>query len=605
MNDDSYIIVGQYRMMKINEGGIKVKLYKKLFAYMPERKLHGYLAVILTTVGLFVQFIAYYKIWLLLRNVFINQSLEGEMQQSLIILLLFISHGLLYLGGTWFAHLAGFRLETKLRELGVKHLLEASNTFFDTHDSGEVRKIIDNNVEQTHMIVAHLISDQTAAFLTPLLMLVLIFSLDIYLGLFFVAIIILTMIVMKFMMGDMSFMEAYMQKGDELNAGAVEYVRGMPVVKIFNTPLFGFKKLYENIIGYRDMVYKYSMSCRVPYVSFQWLLNIFIVAPLFLAIWMVMQGEDAGLWSAKILFFTLFMGIFYSNMMRIMYVFMYSFQAEKAVDNLEALFQEMKEKKVIFGNDTEMTGTDIVFKHVDFSYEKNQPVLSDFSLELEGNKIYALVGASGSGKSTIGRLVSGLYPVDAGEIMIGGKPVTSYDRDYLMRQIGVVFQHPKLFSGLSIFENVRLAKTDATDEEVLVALKQARCESLAANFQDGYNAVIGADGINLSGGEIQRISCARVFLKNPQIIILDEASAAADPENEYELQLTLAELIKGRTTIMIAHRLSSVRGVDEILLVDHGQVVERGSHQELMSRDGQYKKFVNLFDSANEWRVKE
>lgn len=581
-----------------------MKLYKKLLSYIPERKVHAILAVAFTAIGNILLFYAYYLIWTLVRDVFMGESLIDSKRTSILIFSLFILQGIIYVFGLWMSHLTGFRLETRLREKGIRHLLNASNTFFDTHDSGEVRKIIDNNVEQTHMIVAHLIPDQTTAILIPLLMVLLVFKLDIYLGIFFIIIIIISLIIMKAMMGDVSFMGEYMKKADELNAGAVEYVRGMPVVKIFNAPLIGFKKLYDNIISYRDMVYKYTMSCRIPYVSFQWILNIFIVTPVFLAIYMVSKGENAALWSAKILFFTLFMGLFFSNLMKVMYVGMYTYQANSAVDNLENLFTEMNEKKIEFRNNVNMKNSNIEFKNVDFSYDGEIKILEDFSLKLEGNKVYALVGSSGSGKSTIAKLISGLYPVDSGKIKIGDVNISDYDKEYLMKNIGIVFQNPKLFKDLSIFENVKIANKEASDEEVIRSLKLARCDEFINKFKDGYNAVIGEDGINLSGGEIQRISIARIFLKNPKIIILDEASAAADPENEYELQIAFKELIKNRTTIMIAHRLSSIRGVDEILVVENGKVIERGSHSELMDRQSRYKEFVNLYESANDWRVK-
>ena len=570
---------------------------------MPERKAHGFLAAFLTFVGILSVFYAYYLIWILLKNIFTGENLSDGKNLAIKILLLFVAYGLLYFLGTWMSHLAGFRLETRLREKGIVHLLKASNTFFDLHNSGEVRKIIDNNVEQTHMIVAHLIPDQTAAFLTPILMLILTFVMDLYLGIFFTAIVLISLVLLKNMMGDQSFMKLYMDKLDEMNAGAVEYVRAMPVVKIFNAPLIGFKKLYDSIIVYKDMVYKYSMSCRIPYVLFQWILNIFIITPIFLGIFMVNRGADPSLWAAKILFFTLFMGIFFSNTMKIMYVSMYIFQANSAVDNLENLFKEMKAKEIEFGSQREFLNKNIEFKNVDFSYDGENKILDNFSLSLEEDKVYALVGSSGSGKSTIAKLISGLYPVDSGEILIGNKNISSYDKEALMKNIGIVFQNPQLFQGISIFENVKLGKSDATDEEAFRALKLARCDEFIDKFKDRYDAIIGAEGINLSGGEKQRISIARIFLKNPKIIILDEASAAADPENEYELQIAFKELIKNRTTIMIAHRLSSIRGVDEILLIDDGKVIERGSHDELMKKDGAYKKFIEIYNKANEWRV--
>ena len=580
-----------------------MKLYKKLFSYIPERKLHGILACLLTTVGIVLEFYAYYLVWILLKNVFSGGVLSEGRSLAIKILFLFIAYGILYFMGLWMSHLAGFRLETRLRERGIRHLLGASNTFFDLHNSGEVRKIIDNNVEQTHMIVAHLIPDQTAAFLTPILMIILTFVLDLYLGIFFIVIVLISLVLVKNMMGDQSFMKKYMDMLDEMNAGAVEYVRAMPVVKIFNAPLIGFKKLYDSILIYKEMVYKYSMSCRFPFVLFQWLLNIFIITPIFFGIFMVNRGADPGLWAAKILFFTLFMGIFYSNTMKIMYVSMYIFQANSAVDNLENLFKEMKEKEIEFGSKREFLNKNIEFKNVDFSYDGENKILDNFSLSLEEDKVYALVGSSGSGKSTIAKLISGLYPVDSGEILIGDKNISSYDKESLMKNIGIVFQNPQLFQGISIFENVKLAKSDASDEEVLRALKIARCDEFIGKFKDGYDVVIGAEGVNLSGGEKQRVSIARIFLKDPKIIIMDEASAAADPENEYELQIAFKELIKNRTTIMIAHRLTSIRGVDEILLIEDGKLIERGSHDILYKEDSKYKKFVEMYNSANEWRV--
>ncbi|MDU2109752.1 MAG: ABC transporter ATP-binding protein [Peptoniphilus lacydonensis] len=580
-----------------------MKLYKKLFSYMPEKKVNGFLASFFTAIGIFLEFYGYYLIWILLKSVFSKGNLVNASGLVIKILILFIAYGLLYFLGTWMSHLAGFRLETKLREKGVKNLLNASNNFFDVHDSGEVRKIIDNNVEQTHMIVAHLIADQTAAFLTPILMLILVFKVDLYLGLFFVLIILLSLIVIKKMVGDQSFMKVYMDKLDEMNAGAVEFVRAMPVVKVFNAPLIGFKKLYNSILEYKDMVYKYSMSCKVPFVIFQWLLNIFIVAPIFIAIFMVSHGGDAYIWSAKVLFFTLFMGMFFTTTMKIMYVSMYVFQANSAVDNLENLFVEMGDKEIKFGSDEVIENNNIEFKNVDFSYDGENKILENFSFKFDENRVYALVGSSGSGKSTIAKLISGLYPVDKGEILIGNKNISFYEKEILMQNIGIVFQNPKLFSGISIFENVKLAKEDASDEEVYKALKLARCDEFINKFKDKYDSVIGADVIDLSGGETQRVSIARIFLKDPRIIILDEASAAADPENEFELQVAFKDLIKNRTTIMIAHRLSSIRGVDEILFVENGKIIERGSHKELMESETSYKKFVNLYESANEWRM--
>ena len=577
--------------------------YRKLFAYIPEKRGNGFWSAIFSILAVCSHLFGYYCLWLALKAIFVQQDFSVGSVYAVHVVLAFLGYGLFYFLGTWMSHLAAFRLETRLREKGIDRLMAASNTFYDNNQSGRVRKIIDNNVEQTHMAVAHLIPDQTVAILTPILMLLLIALIDWKLAAFFAVIILLTGVLVFKMMGEKEFMKQYMDQLDLLNAEAVEYVRGMQVVKLFAAPIVSFKRLYSTVNDYATMVYKYSMSCRLPYVTFQWLLNLFIVMPIFYGIYRIGIGDEAGTWAAKTLFFALFMGMFFSNMMKIMYVSMYHVQANSAVDNLEALFEDMEKKKMVFGKEKAMEAMSIHFKNVDFAYDQGEQILSDFSLNLDAGKMYAFVGPSGGGKSTIAKLISGFYPPVAGEVQIGGKSITTYEKDTVTGAVGVVFQHPKLFEGISIFENVQLADPEASREAVYQALSLARCEELQEKFAAGYDAVIGAEGVKLSGGEMQRVSIARLFLKDPKIVILDEASAAADPENEYEIQKAFSNLIKGRTTIMIAHRMSSIRGVDEILFIEGGKVIERGNHDALMKEDGRYARFVSLYHEANEWRI--
>ena len=576
--------------------------YRKLFAYIPEKRGNGFLSAIFSIAAVCCHLFGYYCLWLALKAIFIQQDFSAGSDYALRVVAAFVAYGILYFLGTWMSHLAAFRLETRLREKGIDHLLTASNTFYDKNQSGRVRKIIDDNVEQTHMAVAHLIPDQTVAILTPILMFVVIGLVDLRLTGFFGVIVLLSGFLCFKMMGEKEFMSAYMEQLDLLNAEAVEYVRGMQVVKLFAAPIVSFKRLYSTINDYADMVYNYSMSCRIPYVTFQWLLNLFIVVPVFYAVYRVGAGDDGGLWAAKALFFALFMGMFFANIMKIMYVSMYHVQANRAVDTLEGLFKEMEEKKMVFGKEKDFGDSSITFNHVDFSYE-DEKILSDFSLHLDAGKIYAFVGPSGGGKSTIAKLVSGLYPVDKGAVMIGEKPMNTYDKEGVMETVGMVFQQAKLFEGLTIYDNVRLADPEANQEEVHRALALARCEEFKEKFSAGYDTVIGAEGVKLSGGECQRVAIARLFLKDPKILILDEASAAADPENEYEIQKAFSNLMKDRTTIMIAHRMSSIRGVDEILFIEGGKVIERGNHDALMKEDGRYARFVSLYHEANEWRI--
>ena len=272
-----------------------------------------------------------------------------------------------------------------------------------------------------------------------------------------------------------------------------------------------------------------------------------------------------------------------------------------AVDKLEALYDEMHKDHLVFGQEERFDNFDIVFDHVTFGYEET-PVLQDLSFTLKEKKTYALIGSSGSGKSTIAKLISGFYKIDGGSIKIGGKPLEAYNEQALIKNIAFVFQNVKLFK-MSIFENVKLAKEDATREEVLEALHVAGCDSILDKFETREETIIGSKGVYLSVGEKQRLAIARAILKDANIVVLDEASASVDPDNEHELQLAFASLMKDRTVIMIAHRLSSIRYVDEILVIEDGKIIERGKDEELMQKDSKYRYFQTLYGQANEWRV--
>ncbi|MDO4793244.1 MAG: ABC transporter ATP-binding protein [Filifactor alocis] len=575
--------------------------YKKLLKYTPERMGYAYLSMIFSVGSTILTVLPYWYLWKFLNELIVEQSFEGSYYYARLIVGLMLLNALVYFVSLWCSHLLAFRLETNLRKKGIDRLMKASFSFFDVNPSGKVRKIIDDNAAETHMVVAHLIPDTIAAVLTPLLAILLIFFVDAALGGLFVLVTLAGLFHIKGMIGNKEFMGKYMESLEKMNAEAVEYVRGMQVLKIFRTTVYSFKSFYEAIVGYSNYALGYALSCRSPYVMFQALFNTFILFILPFSFLLARGGEEPEVVLTKIIFYACFAGIMFTCLMRVMYVGMYHFQANQVVDKLENLFEEMGRENIDHGEVCEFEGFDIEFRNVFFKYGE-EDVLKDLSFKLEQNKTYALVGSSGSGKSTIAKLISGFYKIHEGRILIGGRDIQDYSESALMSRIAFVFQNAKLFKK-TIYENVSMGKEDATYEEVMSALKKARCEDILDKFPERENTLIGSKGVHLSGGEIQRIAIARAILKDAAIIILDEASAAADPENEYEIQQAFSNLMEKKTVIMIAHRLSSIRKVDEVLLIDGGLVVERGPHEELMKKDGKYKMLQELFSKANDWRV--
>ena len=576
-------------------------IYKKLFKYVPDKKYLIYSGIFMSMISSALSILPYWFLYKFLNEFILMKNFERAQYYAFIIFIIMVLQSLIYFFAAWLTHLFAFRLESNLRKKGIEHLMNASFYFFDVNQSGRIRKIIDDNATDTHMIVAHLIPDITLALITPILLFVIMFSVDIYLGIATVILTILSDIFTVLMYGDIKFMDKYNKSLERVNSESVEYVRGMQVLKIFKASIFSFKSFYDSIIDYSKSAYEYSKSCKNPFVIFQIILlgaGAYIIP---FAI-MISKGTQNNLEvMIKLIFFTCFIGTLFSCYMRIMYLGMHQYMASQAVDKLETLFGEMEENGIKYGKDTYFKDYNIEFKNVSFKYD-DKFILENLSFKLNENKTYALVGSSGGGKSTIAKLISGFYKIDEGEILIGDKNITNYSRESLMNNISFVFQNSKLFK-TTIFENVKIGNENASYEEVMKALKMARCDDILDKFKTRENTIIGSKGVYLSGGEIQRIAIARAILKDAKIIILDEASAASDPENEHEIQLAFSNLIKEKTVIIIAHRLSSIKNVDEILVVDKGQIVERGTDTELLKNNGRYKFLQDLFSQANEWRI--
>lgn len=575
-------------------------VYKKILSYVPKERYLAYIGILLSMLSVVFKVWGYYYLSKFLIEIIVYNNIENAKYYGFCIVGLLIIGITLYGIAGLVTHVLGFRLETNLRKYGIEGLSKASFSFFDTHPSGKTRKIIDDNATDTHMIVAHLIPDNAGAILMPILLLVLGFLVSIKVGIILIILSIVGGISLSMMTGEKEFMKIYQESLETLSSETVEYVRGIQVIKIFGISVESFKALNTAIKNYSKYSLEYAMSCKRGFVGFQWFFFSFIamVIPILLLFYNI---EDPKMLAVELIMVLFLSGALFVSLMAIMYVSMYAFMGQSVVEKLESLFEEMNSNKLTFGSNNEFENYNITFENVSFGYT-DKKIINNLSFSLEENKSYALVGSSGSGKSTIAKLISGFYKVDSGVIKIGNRSISSYSEEALINNIAFVFQNVKLFK-TSIYDNVKIGKADALYEEVMTAMNLAGCNSILDKFSEREQTQIGTKGVYLSGGEKQRIAIARAILKDAKIIIMDEASAAVDPENEYELQRAFSNLIKDKTVIMIAHRLPSIRNVDEILVMDNGEIIERGTDRELMALDGEYKKLQSLYNKANEWRV--
>lgn len=577
------------------------KIYGKLFSYIPKEKKIAYLAIFATFIAAVFTAVGNYYLYEFLDRLVVQKNIDATLKTAYVIVALLVIGGLIYFGALLLTHAVGFRIETNLRKRGIDGLLGAGFKFFDKHQSGKVRKIIDDNAEQTHTIVAHLIPDLMNAVVAPILTLIIAFIVNWKIGVLLIVVILVGVILIKSFAGNQDNIDRYMTMLENLNGESVEYIRGMQIIKIFGISVFSFKSLHKAITSYADAALEHTMKCRPGFVAFQVLFNgvVALIIPIMLFFTDYKSYGDAIV--VDLIFFLVLLGVMFNALMKVMYVSMYQYLGERAVDSIEGIYNEMQEDKLIFGNEEEFENFNIEFDNVSFGYNEKM-ILEDLSFTLDEKKIYAFVGSSGSGKSTIAKLISGFYNINKGAIRIGGKSLTEYSEKAIMKNIAFVFQDAKLFK-MSIIENVMLGNPNATKEEALEALKAAGCQGILEKFSNRENTVIGSKGVFLSGGEKQRIAIARGILKNAGIIIMDEACAATDPENEHELQKAFSNLMENKTVIMIAHRLPSIKGVDEILVLSDGKIVERGNNQELIGVNGRYKYLQDLYEQANQWGV--
>lgn len=441
-------------------------LYKKLFHYVPDKRILAYFSMALSAAAVCSYMGAYWFLWQSIVSILVIPVYEKAMYDAIIVVILMILRGILNIASATCSHYLGFRLETNLRKNGLHKLLDASSSFFDHNSSGEIRKIIDDNAAETHKAVAHLIPDNVTAVMTPVLMFVLMFAIDYRLGILLILTTVIGVLQYRKMSGGTEFLSGYSAALQKMSAATVEYVRGMQIIKIFGVTVQYYKTLINSIKEYKQYVYQYSLSCKNPYVGFQVLFNVFYAFAVPAAVVFISYGEPAMLILAKIVFFAVFSGAVFTSFTSIMFTGQDNFGAQNTLNQLDELTTSMDQAKLPHGNEETFQDFNIEFRHVDFKYDDNF-VLKDFSLTLHQNKTYALIGSSGGGKSTIAKLISGFYPVDGGEILIGGKNIQSYSEKALIQNIAFVFQRSQLLK-TSIYENVRIGNPQATRQQIII-----------------------------------------------------------------------------------------------------------------------------------------
>ena len=573
---------------------------------MGKRKVLLPAAMLLSALSALAGMLPYILIWLIVRELLEH----GEITSSGNVVTyawwaagMAVASIVLYFAALMSSHLAAFRVESNLRKEAMRQIVRMPLGFFDINTSGRIRKIIDDNAGVTHSFLAHQLPDLAATFLVPLVAAILIFVFDWILGLACIVPVIIAMLVMGFMMNaeGRQFMKSYMTSLEEMNTEAVEYVRGIPVVKVFQQTIYSFKNFHRCIMNYNKMVFGYTRMWEKPMSLYTVIINgfVFFLAPL--AILLIGYSGNYASVLLNFFLFVLITPVFSQSIMKSMYLNQALGQASEAIGRLENLVAY--EHLTVVEHPQPVKEFSIQFEKVSFSYPgANQKAVDDVSFTIPQGNTEALVGASGGGKTTIARLVPRFWEATEGKVLIGGINVREIAPEELMKYISFVFQNTKLFK-TSLLENIKYGNPDATMEEVERAVDMAQCREIINKLPLGLNTKIGTEGTYLSGGEQQRIVLARAILKNAPIIVLDEATAFADPENEHLIQQALKELTKGKTVLMIAHRLSSITDADNILVIDKGKIAEQGTHANLLGKQGIYYHMWNEYQQSVRWTI--
>ncbi len=579
---------------------------KRFTPYMGKKKVLLPLSLVLSGISAVLNILPFVLVWYITRDILSAPQSIDVSNVSFYAWLAFasaIGGIVVYFCALLSSHLAAFRVEVGMQKVGMKKILSMPLGFFDKYSSGRIRKIVNDGAGTTHTFLAHQLPDMAGSIVSPIILIALTFIVDWRMGLASLVPIILGFITMHFMRSveGKKFQKMYYDSLEEMSAESVEYIRGIPVVKTFGQSIFSFKRFYDSIIKYRDMVYAYTVLWQKSMSFYTTIMQsaAFFLVPM--AIFLIGRGENLPLVLADFVFYILISPIFTMILMKSMHFQQDTLIAEQAIDRLDNLLDYPSMRYI--ENTKNIKNHSLEFRDVVFSYEgSDQRAIDKISFTLNQGETIALVGASGGGKTTIARLAARFWDADEGEVLVGGINVKDIPKKELMDNISFVFQSAKLFKS-SLRENIVFGKENAGEEEINKAIDFSQSREIIENLHDGLDTVIGSKGTYLSGGEQQRIALARAIVKNAPIVLLDEATAFADPENEHLIQKALKELSRGKTTLMIAHRLTSVQKVDRILVIESGKIAEAGTHEELLNKGGIYKTMWDEYQKSVAWKL--
>ena len=509
---------------------------------------------------------------------------------------------LVYVCALMCSHLAAFRVQANIRTSLMRHILTLPMGFLDKDGTGKIRKIVNESSAATETYLAHQLPDQAGAIATPAGLLVLLMVFDFRLGLLSLIPVVAAFLIMGTMTGQRmkDKMEEYQNALDEMSSEAVEYVRGIPVVKTFGQSVFSFKRFQASIRKYEKWTIAYTKEMRIPMTVYTTVINAVFAVLIAATFFFTRNGAD-NTFLLNLLFYIIITPIITVTMNKIMYSSENQLIVADAISRIESILEKKPLPETVHAQEPE--NNSITFENVSFRYEDaGRDALHQINLAIKEGEHVAFVGPSGGGKTTLASLVARFFDITEGRILIGNKDVKEIPSKQLMDMVSFVFQDSKLLK-TSILENVRMGKKDATREEVMQALKEAQCEDIIAKLPDGIDTVIGSSGTYVSGGEAQRLSIARAMLKNAPILILDEATAFADPDNEAKVQEAFSRLSRGKTVIMIAHRLSSIVDADRICVLKDGSIAEEGTHETLLQKNGVYAHMWEEYNKSVQWKV--